>query len=361
VARDTDFDVTVAAPRFFHGDLRPVENEPEPADSRLKVVPIDTRLSKVVHLFTYDNAALTKIVREGDFDVVHAWEEPFILAGYQVARALRKSRARFCFRTAQSYVKRYPPPFSYFERKVRARAQGWIAGASLVREAMLQRGFPAAQGRVLNLAVDLGAFKPLSDDEKGAVRKELGLDGLVIGFVGRLAKDKGLDVLMSALGRLPKDRSWSLLLLGSGDYREKVMSWAEQNGLHDRVKVMLVKHAEMPRFLGSMDMMVAPSQTMKNWREQFGRMLIEAFAAGVPVIGSDSGEIPFVIADAGKVVPEADIAGWSHAIDELLTSPELRADYRARGLVRTEKYSVATIAAQYRDFYRWLSEQPLGA
>ncbi len=361
VARDTDFDVTVAAPSFFHGDLRPVENEPEPTDSRLKVVPIDTRLSKIVHLFTYDNAALKKIVREGDFDVVHAWEEPFILAGYQVARALRKSNARFCFRTAQSYVKRYPPPFSFFERRVLSRAQGWIAGASLVREAMLRRGFPAAQGRVLNLAVDLDAFKPLSDDEKAATRKELGLGGLVIGFVGRLAKDKGLDVLMSALERLPKDRSWSLLLLGSGDYREKVMSWAEQNGFRDRVKVMLVKHAEMPRFVGSMDMMVAPSQTMKNWREQFGRMLIEAFACGVPVIGSDSGEIPFVIADAGKVVPEADVGEWARAIGELLDDADARADLKRRGLERAHKYSVASIAAQYRDYYRWLAEQPLRA
>lgn len=359
VARDSDFDVTVLAPRFFHGDLRPVENEPEPDDSPLKVVPIATRMSKRVHIFSYDYAKLKTLVRNGSFDVAHAWEEPYIFAGYQIARALRKSDARFCFRTAQSYNKNYPPPFSYFEKKVRARAQGWIAGASLVREAMLQRGFPAAQGRVLNLAVDLAAFKPLSDDEKGSVQKELGLAAPVIGFVGRLAKDKGLDVLMNALDRLPKDRAWSLLLLGSGEYREKISSWAEQNGFRDRVKVMLVKHAEMPRFLGCMDMLVAPSQTMKNWREQFGRMLIEAFAAGVPVIGSDSGEIPFVIGDAGKVVPEADVEGWTHAIDELLTKPELRADLKARGLERANKYSVATIAAQYKDYFRWLAEQPL--
>jgi glycosyltransferase involved in cell wall biosynthesis len=121
---------------------------------------------------------------------------------------------------------------------------------------------------------------------------------------------------------------------------------------------MLAKHAEVPRYLGVMDLLVAPSQTMKNWREQFGRMIIEAFGSGVPVIGSDSGEIPHVIGDAGKVVPEADAAGWGRAIQELLESAAAREDLRKRGLARSMRFSVATSAQQYRDYYRWLAEQP---
>src|SRR5579871_6494445 len=136
VARDSEFDVTLAAPSYFHGDLRPISIEPEPSGSPLRLQALDTRLSRFVHIFQYDQGALTSLVKEGKFDIVHAWEEPYILAGYQIARALRKSPARFCFRTAQSYVKRYPPPFNHFERTVRRRAQGWIAGASLVFEAM---------------------------------------------------------------------------------------------------------------------------------------------------------------------------------------------------------------------------------
>lgn len=358
VAKDSEFDVTVAAPSFFHGDLRPVEYEPEPADSPLKIAPIDTRFSKVVHLFSYDNAALKKLVREGNFDVVHAWEEPYILAGYQVARALRKSRARFCFRTAQSYVKRYPPPFGFFERNVLARAQGWIAGAGLVHEAMLRRGFPKERGRILNLAVDLDQFKPLSIETRADVLRELGLEGPVIGFVGRLTQAKGLDVLMQALEKIGGEKAWSLLLLGSGEYDEKLLAWAERHGWANRVKIRLVKHAEVPRYVGAMDMLVAPSQSAKNWREQFGRMLIEAFACGVAVIGSDSGEIPFVIGDAGKVVAEADVGGWARAIEELLVDEDARADLAARGLERANKYSTASVAQQYREFYRWLADRP---
>lgn len=361
VARDSGLEITVAAPSYFHGDLRPIVLEPEPAGSPLRVVPLGTRLSRYIHIFRYDGKALERLIAEGQFDVVHAWEEPYVFAGYQIARALRNSSARFCFRTAQSYVKRYPPPFGHFERAVLARAQGWIAGASLVHEAMLKRGFPQHTGRILNLAVDLAEFQPISPVARSQVLEQVGLQPPVVGFIGRLTQAKGLDVLMQAMEKVGGSRPWSLLLLGSGEYEQKVQDWAAKNGWSSRVKVLLVKHADMPRYVGAMDVLAAPSQTMKNWREQFGRMLIEAFACGVPVIGSDSGEIPFVIGEAGRVVGETDVDGWARAIAGLLDSSAQRDELRALGLARAPRYSTASIAKQYRDYYRWLAGQSLHA
>ncbi len=359
VAANPEFQVTVAAPSYFHGDLRPIVMEPEPPGSPLRLVPLGTTLSRFIHIFRYDARALRALLRDHQFDLVHAWEEPYILAGYQIAHALKHSSARFCFRTAQSYIKSYPPPFGYFERTALSRAQGWIAGAGLVFEAMVKKGFPEQKGRILNLAVDLSEFRPLASAERTGVLRELGLKAPVIGFVGRLTKAKGLDVLMQAMEQIGASRPWSLLLLGSGEYQEKVQAWAEKQGWPDRVRVKLAKHAEVPRYLGSMDLMVAPSQTMNNWREQFGRMLIEAFACGVPVIGSDSGEIPHVIGSAGRVVPEADAAAWAQAITQLLDHPEERDTLRNCGLSRATQFSTATIAKKYREYYRWLASQPL--
>jgi glycosyltransferase involved in cell wall biosynthesis len=359
VAHNAEFEVTVAAPSYFHGDLRPIQLEPEPPGSPLRLIPLATTLSRFVHIFRYDGQALRALLRDHQFDLVHAWEEPYVLAGYQIARAMKRSSARFCFRTAQSYVKSYPPPFGYFERSVLSRAQGWIAGAGLVFEAMVKKGFPEEKGRVLNLAVDLSQFRPLSPSERADVRRELGLEAPIIGFVGRLTQAKGLDVLMQAIDQIGGSRPWSLLLLGSGEYQDKIQAWAEKQGWAGRVKIKLAKHAEVPRYLGSMDLMVAPSQTMKNWREQFGRMLIEAFACGVPVIGSDSGEIPHVIGSAGRVVPEADVAGWAQAITQLLERTEECEALRRCGLSRAAQYSTVTIAEQYRQYYRWLGSQPL--
>ena len=154
------------------------------------------------------------------------------------------------------------------------------------------------------------------------------------------------------------ERPWSLLLLGSGPMEGKILDWAKTRGWGDRVRIMLAKHEEVPSYLGAMDLLVAPSQTTRHWKEQFGRMLIEAFACGVPVIGSDSGEIPYVIGDAGRVVGEKDVVGWAAAIVELLDRPDLP-ELARRGQSRCQEYAVTTLAEKYRGYYRWLAEQPV--
>jgi glycosyltransferase involved in cell wall biosynthesis len=360
LAEDSSFSVTVAAPRVFQGDLRPLTVDPEPEGSRLHLVPLDAAWTGRIHVFHYHHGQLRKLMREGEFDIVHAWEEPYIYAGYQIARSLRDSPSRFVFRTAQSLVKRYPPPFSFFERQTLRRAQAWVAGGQLVFETMLQRGFPKEKGRVLTLSVDVAAFRPLTGEQRRQVLEELGMQAPLLGFLGRLSQNKGLDVLMHAVELLPASQPWNLLLLGSGPYESKLIDWARARGWQDRVRVKLVKHHEVPRYLAAMDILLAPSQTTSHWREQFGRMIVEAFASGVPVIGSDSGEIPRVIGDAGRVVAEGDPAAWANAIQGLLESPETRAALAQRGLERVEQFSTTAVAGKFAEFYRWVAEQPMG-
>jgi glycosyltransferase involved in cell wall biosynthesis len=107
-----------------------------------------------------------------------------------------------------------------------------------------------------------------------------------------------------------------------------------------------------------MDVLAAPSLTTPGWREQFGRMLVEAFACGVPVIGSDSGEIPYVIGDAGVVVREGDVAAWAHALAMLLESPGRRAELSLRGLdqARTH-YAWPVVARRYVQFFDEIVQQ----
>ncbi len=352
IAKDPDIDVTVAAPRFHYGDLRRLKLE-RLTHPDYEIVPLDAKLTRWNQLFWYDNGALRKLIRSGDFDVVHAWEEPYCLAGYQIARAVHKTACRFMFRTAQSLAKRYPWPFSEFERASVARADGWIAGGHLVYEAMVRKGFPSDTGRVITLGVDMEQFRPLDATERDKVRRSLGLVEPVVGFLGRLVRAKGLDLLMAALSQVREE--WSLLVLGAGPYQEVFETWAARHRVRDRVRVLLARHDEVPRYLGAMDMLVAPSQTTPSWKEQFGRMVIEAFACGVPVIGSDSGEIPRVIGDAGIVVEEGDVNGWTRTIEQLLRDVATRGRLAERGLERCRaNYSVDRIAERYIEFYRLL-------
>lgn len=358
LARMEGIELTVGAPAFFHGDLRSMSLEPDPAPAGYRLAPLPARLTRHIHLFWYRRRDLFDLVRGGDFDLVYAWEEPYIHAGYQIARAVGPTRARFCFRTAQSLVKWYPPPFSHFERYARERAQGWVAGGQLVFRAMLRRGFPEQAGRVITLAVDTDSFRPLEASEKEQVRRELGASAPVVGFIGRLVPAKGIDVLLGAMEKVPGP--WMLVLLGSGPLEGQVRSWAASRGWQDRVRVLLAKHSEVPRYVGAFDVLVAPSQTTRGWAEQFGRMVIEAFACRVPVIASDSGEIPFVVGEAGRVVPEADVDGWTRAIAELLESPRERERLAEAGLQRChERYSAEAVARQRLAFYRELMDVPV--
>jgi glycosyltransferase involved in cell wall biosynthesis len=102
-----------------------------------------------------------------------------------------------------------------------------------------------------------------------------------------------------------------------------------------------------------MDVLAAPSQTTPRWREQLGRMLLEAMACGVPVVASDSGEVPYVIEDAGVCLPEADVAAWTSNLARLLDDPEARKELAARGLARVrDHFAWPQIARDTLDFYR---------
>ena len=71
-----------------------------------------------------------------------------------------------------------------------------------------------------------------------------------------------------------------------------------------------------------------------------------------PVAGSASGEIPFVIADAGLIVPEDDLAAWARKIDVLLATPLRRADLATRGLARVEaEFALDVVARQHLEFF----------
>jgi glycosyltransferase involved in cell wall biosynthesis len=353
-------EMTIAAPANFEGDLRSMTLEGTQGTEPYRLVPLRTRLSQRIHLFSYENRALFRLIREGHFDIVHAWEEPYVLAGYQIVRAVGPTRTRFSFRTAQSLVKRYPPPFTFFEKQAFARAQGWVAGGRLVYDAMVKKGLPPGLGRILTLAVDMQHFQPLPEPERDRVRAELGLagQGPVVGYLGRLVPDKGLHMLMQSLEQVRAP--WSFLALGSGPMKADLERWAAEKGWSERVKVLLVKHDEVPRYLNAMHLLVAPSLTMPNWKEQFGRMIIEAFACGVPVVGSDSGEIPFVIDTAGVVAREGDVKAWTEAIEGLLTDPARRAALGQAGLERCRaKYSNEGVARGYLEFFQKMMEVPL--
>ena len=114
----------------------------------------------------------------------------------------------------------------------------------------------------------------------------------------------------------------------------------------------------MPAYYRQLDVLVVPSRTRSNWKEQFGRVAVEAMACGVPVVGSDSGEIPHVLGDAGLVFVEDDAAALRAHLARLMQDAGLQAELARRGRRRVlEHYTQARVAADTYEVYRRLSAQ----
>jgi L-malate glycosyltransferase len=133
------------------------------------------------------------------------------------------------------------------------------------------------------------------------------------------------------------------------------------------IVVESVPHDEVPRYINAMNTLVLPSETTykfktltaAGWKEQFGHVLIEAMACKVPVIGSDSGEIPNVIGNAGLVFPEKDELALQSCLKQLIKQPELAQKLANLGYARVmEKYTNQALAKQQLEFYQQLMNNP---
>jgi glycosyltransferase involved in cell wall biosynthesis len=348
-----DWEVTAVAPEFFHGDLRPIRTEQMPGElCRLETAP--AFLSNRIHLFFYGRK-LREILRR-PWDVVHCWEEPYIVAGGQIAW-WTPSQTPLVFWTGQTIQKNYPLPFSAIERYCVSRCAGWTARGENGVAALLPRGYDRKPHRVMPLGVDVELFRP----DRGVgerVRAQLGWSPAgvpVVGFMGRFVEEKGIRTLAAALDRV--DSRWRALIVGGGPLEGFLRKWSESHG--DRVRIVTgIAHERVPDYLNAMDLMCAPSETAANWREVFGRMIVEAFACGVPVIASNSGEIPRVVGGAGRIVSERSPDELADAIGVLLENPAQRREFAARGLERVSTtYTWSIVARRHLDFFEELLQR----
>jgi glycosyltransferase involved in cell wall biosynthesis len=292
---------------------------------------------------------ISRVIAHGNWDLVHIDEEPFNFATYHALRACRKHGVPAVFTTWQNLNKTYPPPFNFFEKFVFANAAGAVPGSREVLELLRFRGFrgPAVQ---VGHGLDPTIFR--KQDGLGMRRKLMPDGSFAIGFIGRIHKEKGLDTLVKALAMIPQHAV--LVLVGRGPYQAELEDLIRQLELTKRVQwVPWVNSDEVLQYINAFDVVVLPSRTRRNWKEQFGRVLIEAMACETCVVGSDSGEIPNVIADASLIFHEGDEQELADRLRRLMNDPEGREALGRRGRQRVlEHFTYAKIARDRAEFYR---------
>ena len=224
-----------------------------------------------------------------------------------------------------------------------------ICGNRAGKEILLAKGVSDARLEVIpQFGVDTKMFYPFPADHRAAARQKLGIapENFAIGFVGRLVEEKGVLDLVEAAGKLNvgMKRSPVLVFMGQGPLEDQILARCSQLGTTIHILAPRKNH-EVAEIMNVLDVLVLPSQSRQSWKEQFGRVLTEAMACRVPVIGSDSGEIPNVIGEAGMVFHEGDREALTRCLRAYCENEEQRQKSGEEGRVRVlNNYTNKSIA-----------------
>jgi glycosyltransferase involved in cell wall biosynthesis len=300
------------------------------------------------HLHFYPT--LGSLLRRIRPHVVHADEEPYNLAAWQMLRQARSVGATGLFFTWQNLLRRYPWPFRILEQASYRLAGQAIAGNTAAAEVLRAKGYHGPIAIIPQFGVDPDIFSP-AQTEHAAGRP------FAIGYAGGLVPEKGVGLLLEACAGL-SGRDWVLEIVGSGPERGRLRRQAAALGQMDRVRFLGQQPSTaLPEIYRRWHVLALPSISRPNWIEQFGRVLIEAMACGTPVIGSTCGEIPNVIGDAGLIFPEGDVNALRAALARLAADETLRGALAAAGRQRvlTQFTQTQVAAATYRVYQEMVS------
>ncbi len=314
------------------------------------------------HYYVYLIPGLLRALGRLRPDILHVYEEPHSLLAFLILLlrpALERAWGRplpVLLYAAQNVVKRYPPPFRWFEAVSFRRADMILPCGALVAATLRAKGYRGPL-RTVPLPADPAVFRR-DPAAAASLRVALGIPAAapIVGYAGKLVEEKGVATLLTAFLDLPDGDGPTphLLLAGGGPLRGALAGQAAAAGAGGRVHFLgALGHDDLRAALSAGDIWVVPSESRANWREQFGRAAVEAMAAGNAVVVTDSGELPRVVDGAGRIVPEGDAPALRTALAAWIADPEARAAAAAAGRARVLAcYTPEQAAARYAAAYR---------
>lgn len=344
LAKQSDLELFVVVPPYWRDERGITRLElTHTRGYSLNITPMSFNGNFHLHYYPL----LLPLLKSSQPHIVHIDEEPYNYATFHAMRAAQKVGASTLFFTWQNIQRKYPPPFSFFERYAYDRSLYAIAGNQAAADILQAKHFCAPIATIPQFGVDPTEFAPLP------LAGKMNDGTFHIGFAGgRLVEEKGVQVLLNAVAGLLGN--WQLHIIGEGPYKSRLQSLARELEIEKQV-IWEPRRAStaMATFYHAMDVIVLPSLTRKHWKEQFGRVLIEAMACEVPVIGSDSGEIPNVVGNAGMIFPEGNAIVLRTHLDALMRDKSRRAELGIQGRERVlEKFTQARVAEETYVVYR---------
>jgi glycosyltransferase involved in cell wall biosynthesis len=320
------WDVSIVVPDRWRHEYSDADVRPQALpglERSLRPTPVLLRGRPQRHLYL---ARCRPIIREIRPDVAFLEAEPFSLPAAQWGYACDRLGIPFGVQSYENIDRPFPAPVRWLRAKVLERAAFVAARSDTALRLVREWG---ARGDVELVPPAVPAWPQAGAGRPAAQRP------FTVGFAGRLVVSKGLDDLLAAVRRL--DAPVELLLIGDGDMRSQ-LDGQTIPGSHVRVLTGM-RHEQMPDAYAQLDVLVLPSRTTPTWKEQFGRVVIESLWCGVPVIGSDSGEIPWLIGltGGGLVFPEGDREALAGRLRELRAEPDRRSALAVAGRSSVER------------------------
>lgn len=348
VERQTAWELTIVTPANWKNEYGNKLSSERCSGYQGRLLSIPVWKSGDIPLHIY-RSVFIPLLQELSPDAIYVHHEAYALATAQVYLANRLSLQRpIGFYSAQNILKSYPPPFRQIEQVVFQDSHFAFPVSHSVDQVLRKKG--CQRTTVLPLGIDPDTYFPHPRTREVADNLRTTAQEILVGYLGRITEEKGLKTLLDALRQI-QDLPWRLIVVGSGAYESQFDAIAQNLQLTHRVsRLGYIPHTEAPVYLSAFDLLVLPSETRPNWKEQFGRVIVEAIACGTPVIGSDSGEIPHLIqaTSGGLTFPEGQPEALAEKLQQLVLNPLLRLQLAERGRqVVLQNYTNASLAQHF--------------
>ncbi len=315
------------------------------------VVEVDVHRPGDVNRHSYvDVDLVANLAIEHRVDLVDLCEEPFSRAAGQLLPRLAPTLPVVMY-TAQNLDKRWPPPFSGYEKRSLARVHAFYPCSLQAASVLRGKGF----GGVIH-SLPLGY-----DESHYSSGQQTVADGTYrLALVGRMVPEKGVFDAVRVLADLRRNRGLdaTLVLAGAGPALADGMKLAAELGVGDNVEVRgwLGAH-ELAAMYREIHVLLAPSRSTPTWAEQFGRIIVEAQASGCVVAGYDSGATAEVGGKAGLLMEEGDVAGLADAISGVLVDEAGYQALRQAGLAQARDRTWDRVAVKQVELYEAATRQ----
>ncbi len=283
------------------------------------------------------------------FDIVHTAE----IANYysfQAIRARQKGQIGkvivTCWENIAFNRERHPAQ-KRLKEKVRKGADHFLAVTQGAKKVLIEEGVEEERISVIPMGVDWPhSAKASRGEARGRLR---------ILFVGRLEEEKGIWEALEAFKLLKgAGNDLQLVIVGQGSQEEKIINWLDDNQLGRWVQLKgAVEYEKIWREYRQADIFVLASKPTPTWQEQFGMVLVEAMASGLPIVATKSGAIPEVVGEAGILVEPGNSRKLADAIGRLLKDEKTRRNLGSRGLERAKaRYGCRKTAKKIERLYQ---------